>query len=97
MMSVDLRPTTRALNLGVARNYLLPRFGRWPVARITTADVKAMVAEESAGDLSPSAVRRHAIILGAILGAAVDDGRIARNPVRGVKLPAGERSADALP
>jgi integrase len=85
--TVDLRSTTRALNLGVLRNYLLPRFGRWPLAKITTADVKAMVAEESAGELSPSAVRRHAIILGTILGGAVEDGRIARNPVRGVKLP----------
>jgi integrase len=85
--TVDLRPTTRALNLGVLRNYLLPRFGSWPLARITTADVKAMIAEESAGSLSASAVRRHAIILGTILGAAVQDGRIARNPVRGVKLP----------
>ena len=43
--TVDLRPTTRALNLGVVRNYLLPRFGRWSLSRITTADVKAMVAE----------------------------------------------------
>ena len=49
-----------------------------------------MVAEETAaGTLSPSAVRRHAIILGTILGAAVDDTppRLVRNPVRGVKLP----------
>lgn len=85
--TVNLRPTTRALNLGVVRNYLLPRFGRWPLAKITTADVKAMVAEESMGELSASAVRRHATVLGTILGGAVDDGRLARNPVRGVKLP----------
>jgi integrase len=75
------------LNLGVLRNYLLPRFGHWPLSKIATADVKAMVAEETAGELSPSAVRRHAIILGTILGGAVDDGRLARNPARGVKLP----------
>ena len=57
-----------------------------------------MVAEEMvAGALSASAVRRHAIVLGTILGTAVDDGRLARNPVRGVKLPPEEREADALP
>lgn len=90
--TVDLRPTTRALNLGIVRKYLVPRFGSWPLARIGTADVRAMVAEETAdGKLSPSAVRRHAIILGTILGAAVEDGRIARNPVRGLRLPAEER------
>jgi hypothetical protein len=28
---VDLRPITRALNLGVARTHLIPRFGCWPL------------------------------------------------------------------
>jgi integrase len=85
--TVDLRPTTRALNLGIVRNHLVPRFGPWPLAKIGTADVRAMVAEDSAGEVSASAVRRRAIVLGTILEAAVADRRIARNPVRGVKLP----------
>jgi hypothetical protein len=86
---VDLRPTTRALNLGVVRNYLTPRFGRWPLAGITTSDVKAMVSEETAaGRLSNSAIRRHVIVLSTILGAAVADSRIARNPCRG-EAPSG--------
>jgi hypothetical protein len=63
--TVGLRPTSRALNLGIVRKYLLPRFGRWPLSRIRTADVRAMVAEEEArGNLSPSAVRQHAIAWG---------------------------------
>ncbi|MCD6022755.1 MAG: tyrosine-type recombinase/integrase [Actinomycetia bacterium] len=33
--TVDLRPTTRALNLGITLNYLIPRFGRWPLSKIT--------------------------------------------------------------
>lgn len=41
-----VRVTTLELNLGVVRNHLLPRFGRWPIAKITTSDVKAMVAED---------------------------------------------------
>ncbi len=86
--TVNLRPTTRALNLGIVRNYLLPRFGRWPLARISTSDVAAMVAEELAsGELSNSAVRRHAIVLSGLLAVAVADGRIVRNPCAGVKLP----------
>jgi integrase len=85
---LDLRPTTRALNLGVVRNYLLPRFGPWPVFRITTADVEAMVAQERAdGVLSNSAIRRHVFVLSGILQAAARSGRIARNPCTGVRLP----------
>jgi hypothetical protein len=85
---VGIRPTTRALNLHVAHNYLVPRFGSWPLSRITTSDVKTMLAEELAdGRLSSSAVRRHVLVLGVILKAAVEDGRISRNPCAGVKLP----------
>ena len=85
---VHLRPRTRELNVGVARNYLLPRFGDWRLARITTSDVKAMLSEELAANrLSHSAIRRHVLVLRSILNAAIEDGRITRNPCRGVKLP----------
>ncbi len=39
-----LRPTTRELYAGVLRNYLRPRFDKWPLARIGTADVKEMLS-----------------------------------------------------
>lgn len=85
---VELRPTTKVLNVGVARNYLVPRFGDWPLSRITPTDVKAMLGEELAeGRLSTSAVRRHVLVLRTILEAAVADGRIGRNPAKGVRLP----------
>jgi integrase len=83
----DLRPTTKALNLGVVTNHLLPRFSGWPLARITTSDVKAMVADDLMAGYSNSAVRRHVIVLRVILDAAVVEGRIGRNPCAGVKLP----------
>ncbi len=86
---VELRPTTKVLNVGVARNYLVPRFGQWQLSRIRTADVKEMLGEElTEGRLSNSAVRRHVLVLRTILDAAVADGRIGRNPAKSVKLPA---------
>ncbi|MBA2726027.1 MAG: site-specific integrase [Actinobacteria bacterium] len=85
---VGLRPTTYELNVGTARRYLVPRFGSWPLARINHSDVKTMVAEEVASArLSNSAIRRQVLVLSTILAAAVADGRIARNPCAGVKLP----------
>jgi integrase len=83
----DLRPTTRELNLGVVRNHLIPRFGRHPLARITTADVKAMVADSIAAGASASATRRRVFVLRGILDEAVAEGRLGRNPAAGVKLP----------
>jgi integrase len=84
----DLRPTTRELYAGVLRKYLLPRFGRWPLARIGTAEVKDMLSEELEADkLSASAIRRHVLVLSVVLNAAVADGRLARNPCAMVKLP----------
>jgi integrase len=88
----ELRPRTKVLNVGVARNYLVPRFGSWPLAQITTDAVKTMLADELAeGRLSVSAIRRHVLVLRVILDAALGDGRLARNPAKTVKLPA-ERS-----
>lgn len=83
-----LRPTTLELNLGVVRVHLLPRFGARPLSTITTSDVKAMVADDlTGGRYSSSAVRRHVIVLRTVLGAAVVEGRIGRNPCDGVRLP----------
>jgi integrase len=85
---VDLRPTTSARNLHVARKYLLPRFERYAQVRITTSDVKATLADELAeGRPSKSAISRHVLVLRVILQAAVEDGRLGRNPCVGVKLP----------
>lgn len=83
----DLRPTTLELNLGVVRNHLLPRFGDWQLAQISTADVKAMVADDLSAGASTSSVRRRVLVLRSVLAGAVAEGRLARNPCDGVKLP----------
>jgi len=85
---VHLRPRTKQLNVGVARNYLVPRFGSWPLDRITATDVRAMLNEELAeAALSNSAIRRHVMVLSQILKTAVADGRLGRNVAAGIKLP----------
>jgi integrase len=84
----DYRPTTRALNLGILRNHLLPRFGHYPLTSITTSDVNQLVADDVAsGRFSSSAVRRHVIVLRVVLEGALVDGRVGRNAAAGVKLP----------
>ena len=83
-----LRPRTKQLNVGVADNYLIPRFGDRPLDSITRSDVQAMLREElAAGELSNSAVRRHVMVLSQILQSAVEDGRLGRNVAKGIRLP----------
>jgi integrase len=87
---VHVRARTKILNVGVARNYLIPRFGDYRINAITTSDVREMMAEEMAqteGRLSNSAIRRHVLVMRVILEAAVADGRITKNAARAVKLP----------
>lgn len=87
---VDVRARTKILNVGVARNYLIPRFGGYALNAITTSDIRAMMTEEMAqteGRLSNSAIRRHVLVMRVILEAAVADGRIAKNAARAVRLP----------
>jgi integrase len=83
----DLRESTLDLNLGVVRNHLLPRFGASHIAEITTADVKAMIADDLLAGYSGSAGRRHVFVLRQILAAAMEDGRLGRNVAAGVRLP----------
>lgn len=87
---VDIRPRTKILNVGVARNYLVPRFGNYRLNAITASEVRKMMSEEMAqteGRLSNSAIRRHVLVMRVILEAAVADGRIAKNPASAVRLP----------
>lgn len=87
---VHIRPRTKILNVGVARNYLIPRFGDHRLSAISTAQVREMLAEEMAapeGRLSNSAIRRHVLVMRVIMEAAVAEGRIAKNPAAAVKLP----------
>jgi integrase len=87
---VHIRPRTKILNVGVAKNYLIPRFGDYRISAIATTDIREMMAEEMAateGRLSNSAIRRHVLVMRVILEAAVADGRIVKNPAKAVKLP----------
>lgn len=86
--AVDLRPTTLARDLSYLRNHVTPRFGAAPLARITTSSVTTLIADmTAAGRHSPGTVRKVGQVFSKVMGAAVTEGLIARNPCEGVKLP----------
>lgn len=79
-----LRSSTAERHERELRLYLLPRFGRVPLVAITRPAIEQWAAEL---DLAPSSVAVVVQTLSSILSAAVEDGRLAINPVRGARLP----------
>jgi integrase len=89
--TTDLRPSTRARDGMLLRRYALPRFGDLALVAISQRDVRAWVAELSAGPLAPATVKKAYQLLGKVMGAAVDAGMLAQSPCRRVPLPKVER------
>jgi integrase len=84
---VDLRPSTKARDLGYLERYVLPRFGRLELGEIDHMAVQAWVAELSASGLAPATTTKAAQLLGKIMKAAVQAGLLINSPCVGVKLP----------
>jgi hypothetical protein len=81
-----LKPSTHERYAGIVRQHIAPAWGATPLAEISHADVQAWVSA-LAGRLRPATVRKIHRVLSLILGLAVRDGRLIRNPAEAVKLP----------
>ncbi|CCG02160.1 tyrosine-type recombinase/integrase [Blastococcus saxobsidens] len=84
---VDLKPTTHRCYEVSLRVHVLPTWGPVRLGDITHQGVAAWVAQLSRSGKSASTVRHAHRVLSLILGLAVRDGRLARNPAVGVPLP----------
>ncbi|MGQ0431875.1 MAG: tyrosine-type recombinase/integrase [Microthrixaceae bacterium] len=93
---VNRRTSTRARDATLLRTRVLPTFGTQQVARISTTDVKAWVAELEAVGLAPATIRKCYQLLARVLDEAAEAGLIAASPCRRVQLPPDLRSEPAL-
>ena len=84
---VHLKPSTLERYRGIVNTRIVPVWGSWQIARITPNDVNRWIGTLVADGLRPSSVRQTHRVLSLILDAAVQDGRIGRNPARGARLP----------
>jgi len=89
---VDLRPSTKARDLGYLNRYVLPRFGHLEVRAITHVMVSSWVAELDGSGLAPSTTTKAVHILAKILRFAVRARVIPSSPCDGVRLPRIERN-----
>jgi integrase len=88
---VDLRPSTKARDLGYLERYVLPRFGELELGQIDHMAIRAWVAELSASGLAPATTTKAAQLLGKIMKSAVQAGLLLKSPGDGVRLPRIER------
>ena len=73
------------------RNYVRPRFGNWPVAAITTAEVSAWVGGLVDRGLAPATATRALATLRSVLAFAVADGRVSHNVAAAARRPTSGR------
>ena len=86
-----LKGSTAERYRGIVRTHVEPRWGTYRLSSVATSDVAAWVGELSASGRTASTVRHIHRVFSLIMGMAVQDGRIARNPATGVRLPRAVR------
>lgn len=83
----SVKRRTRESDEAAWRNYIQPRFGNWPVASITAAEVSSWVGSLVARGLAPSTATRALATLRSVLAFAVADSRVQRNVAAVVRRP----------
>ena len=84
---VHLKASTHQRYRGIVRTHIVPEWGRWKLSAVAPSDVREWAASLLDQGQSPSSIRQIVRVLSLAFDAAVMDGRIARNPVKGVRLP----------
>jgi integrase len=89
--TAHLRASSRARDESYWRSRIEPTFGAVRLDRIDRELLRSWIAELRAAGLAPATVHKAAQILRKTLAAAVDDGRLPRNPAERLDLPRVER------
>src|SRR5215470_14145673 len=87
----SVKRRTRESDEAAWRNYIGPRFGNWPVASITAAEVSGWVGSLVVRGLAPSTATRALATLRSVLAFAVADARIQHNVAAVVHPPTSGR------
>lgn len=87
-----LKPSTALRYREVARTHVVPKWGRWPLAKVARSDVAAWIGDLTSAGMSPGLVRKVYLVASMIFEAAVADRRIGVNPTKGVRLPRQQRN-----
>lgn len=84
---VQLKVSTRRRYRGLLEVQVLPTWGQVQIGSVAHNDVAQWVQRMGAAGLAASTVRQAHCVFSLVLELAVMDGRLARNPAKGVRLP----------
>jgi integrase len=90
--AAHLSAKTVAVRHGAWTNRVAPHWQNVAVVDVKTSGIKAWVAKMVAEELGVATIENAFGVLRQVLGAAVEDNRISRNPCDGVKLPKREHA-----
>lgn len=87
----SLKRNTRIADRVAWEQHIKPKFGRVPVASITSADVASWTGRLVANGCRPTTASRYLAAFRSLLAFAVQDGRVAVNVAASVKAPTAGR------
>ncbi len=76
--------------------YALSRWRTWKLSEIESSDVRELFGALRRESKSTSAIKKLRAALSALFATAVEDGLIATNPVRGVRIPSAPSEEDPV-
>lgn len=88
----NVKPSTRFRYAGILTAHVVPAWGGVRLVDVTHADVQSWISTLTAGGQSAASVHKIHRVLSMVLGLAVKDGRLPRNPADGVNLPRATRA-----
>jgi len=80
--------TTRPEYRRTIQNHAMPRWAKWKLSEIEPKDVRELLMAMRNDGLSTSMIRKTRASLSTLFATALEDGLIATNPIRGVRIPA---------
>lgn len=83
----SVRANTRARDEASLRNHVLPRFGQMRLVDVQPQDIRRWLAGLESKGLAPGTIVKAYQIVRRGFAVAVDDGRLARSPCRGISAP----------
>lgn len=86
-LTVGLSRNTIAQRNSQARNWLLPKWGDFPVGSVSKQAVEQWVEEMRKAGAGDETIRKCHQILVSVMHRAVEQNLINRNPVKGIRLP----------